>query len=190
MAETRAPADWPRCLTGHGTVCVRRKRARQRGGGVAWNCYRVSILSPIMLRVGRSLVLVLGFLSLQLSLLSGGEKCSVATVFAQSNTGMVGMDMAGMDMAGMGIAGTEIASQHGGSQSDAPSLHDDEQSCEGVVTGTNCDSMTVCVFAAVTAPTSVRNLQRLPSARAPTLAVRTPPTTGDAPELPPPRLQS
>lgn len=134
----------------------------------------------IMLRAGRSFLLLLSFLSLQLSLISGGERCPVVSLFGQGSTSMAGMDMAGMDMAG----------RQGDEQSDAPSSHHDEQSCDDESASTTCDSMTVCAFAAVTAPASVRTTQRLTAPREPTLALRTPPTEGDAPDLPPPRLQS
>jgi len=133
-----------------------------------------------MLRAGRSFLLLLSFLSLQLSLISGGERCPVVSLFGQGSTSMAGMDMAGMDMAG----------RQGDEQSDAPSSHHDEQSCDDESASTTCDSMTVCAFAAVTAPASVRTTQRLTAPREPTLALRTPPTEGDAPDLPPPRLQS
>lgn len=139
----------------------------------------------IMLRAGRSFLLLLSFLSLQLSLISGGERCPVVSLFGQGSTSMAGMDMAGMDMAGMDMAGRQ-----GDEQSDASSSHHDEQSCDDESASTTCDSMTVCAFAAVTAPASVRTTQRLTAPREPTLALRTPPTEGDAPDLPPPRLQS
>lgn len=138
-----------------------------------------------MLRVGRSFLLILSFLSLQLTLISGGERCPVVSLFAQSGTAMAGMDMEGMDMAGM-----DMVSHSAGDRSDASSRHNDEQSCDDDSESTSCDSMTVCVFAAVIAPVGVRTPQRLPAVRAPTLAMRTPPTEGAAPDLPPPRLQS
>ena len=149
-----------------------------------------------MLHIGRPLLLILSFLSLQLSLFSGGEGCRSAFAHVAGATTMAGMDMAGMDMAGMDMAGMDMAGmdmagpQRVGDQSDASSSHHDEQSCDDEGESTNCDSMTVCVFAAETAPIGVRNAQRLPAVRAPTLAMRTPPTEGAAPDLPPPRLQS
>lgn len=142
--------------------------------------------AAIVLHTGRTVLLILSFLSLQLSLFSGGEGCRSALTSIGGAATMAGMDMAGMDMAGMDMARPE-----GGSiQSDAPSSHHDEQSCDDGGESTSCDSMTVCVFAAVIAPASVRTTQRLPAPREPALALRTPPTEGDAPDLPPPRLQS
>ncbi|MBX9857134.1 MAG: hypothetical protein K2Y26_16520 [Gemmatimonadaceae bacterium] len=143
-----------------------------------------------MLRTGRSFLLLLSFLSLQLSLISGGERCPVVSLFGQGTTSMAGMEMTGMDTAGKDMAGMDMAGRQGDEQSDAPSSHHDEQSCDDESASTTCDSMTVCAFAAVTAPASVRTTQRLTAPREPTLALRTPPTEGDAPDLPPPRLQS
>lgn len=138
-----------------------------------------------MLHVGRSLLLVLGFLSLQLSLLSGGERCPVASVFSQAGNAMAGMDMDGMDMAAM-----DMSVQPGDDKGDARASHHEEQSCDHAGASTSCDSMTVCVFAAVIAPGSIRHAQSLPMERAPRHAVRIPPTEGVAPDLPPPRLPS
>ncbi len=129
-----------------------------------------------MLSAGRSLLLALGFLSLQLTLISGGERCPIVSVFAHHGAAMAGMDMA--------------RPQGGGVQSDAPSTPGVQQSCDDDGERPSCDSMTVCVFAAVIAPIGVHNPQRRPAVRAPTLAMRTPSTEGAAPDLPPPRLQS
>ncbi|GMV09897.1 MAG: hypothetical protein AMXMBFR55_16310 [Gemmatimonadota bacterium] len=143
-------------------------------------------MPDIVLHTGRSLLLIFSFLSLQLSLFSGGEGCRSA--FAQ--VGGATATMAGMDMAGMDMAGMDMAVPHGNDPSDASSSHHDEQSCDDDGTSTSCDSMTVCLFAAVIAVKSIRNPQGLPTVRAPMRAVRTPPTEGDAPDLPPPRLLS
>ena len=133
----------------------------------------------IMTRAGRSCLLLLSFLSLQLSLFGGGSGCSVASTLAQ---------VSGSAEMGEMVMATPVADQ----PDDASVQHDaqhHEQSCdgEGARTGTACDSMTVCAFAAVTSPTSVQSVRPMPPMRAPTLAVRTPPTDGDAPDLPPPR---
>lgn len=148
-----------------------------------------------MSRAFRSSLLLLSFFSLQLSLLGGGAGRSVIGIFAQLNGPA---DMARMDMAGMNMAGRMTAEQprdgrapHG----DASDLHHNvgaqhhEQSCdsEGTSPRTTCNSMTVCVFAAVTSPSSVGTAGPLLPTRVPKLAVRAPATEGDAPDLPPPR---
>ena len=138
-----------------------------------------------MRRVGRSFLFILSFLSLQLTLISGGEQCPVI-IGAQSGTAMQAVDMAVTAMPGMDMT----RPQDGGNPSDHDASHDDEQSCDEDSEGASCDSMTVCVFAAVITPVGVDNPQRVPSVRAPTLAMRTPPTEGAAPDLPPPRLRS
>ena len=136
----------------------------------------------LMLHVTGRLLLVLSFLSLQLSLMSGGERCPVVNVFAESSRAMAGMDMAGMDMAAM-----DMAPQLGEGRADATAHGDEEHSCDDHDIGTSCDSMTVCVFAAETASRSTRNAARVATARAPIVAVRMPPVEGDAPDLPPPK---
>lgn len=93
--------------------------------------------------------------------------------------------MAGMDMAGM-----DMAAPHGQDEPGTPSPHHDEQGCDKGGSSESCDSMMVCVFAAVTSPGGMRTLHDAPAERMPAIALRTPPTEGDAPELPPPRLTS
>lgn len=136
----------------------------------------------LMFHVTGRLLLVLSFLSLQLSLMSGGERCPVVNVFAESSRAMNAMDMAGMDMAAM-----DMAPEPAEGRADATARGDEEHSCDDHDISTTCDSMTVCVFAAETAPPSTRNAARVATARAPVMAVRMPPLEGDAPDLPPPK---
>lgn len=138
-----------------------------------------------MRHVGRRLLLVISFVSLQLSLMSGGERCPVVNAFAESSDVMAGMEMGEADQAGM-----DMASQPGEGRSDALSRGDEEHSCDEHVLRTSCDSMTACVFAAVTAPRSVRDAARVAAVRAPVVVVRMPPVEGEAPDLPPPKRLS
>lgn len=153
---------------------------------------------------------MLCFLSLQLALFGGGADCDVAGLLRQmgvsvgrpgmdmasasmSVTSMAGMDMA--EMAGMDMAevdGMDMAEMDGSALPTTSTHHvavapHDEQSCETEGLSSVCDSMTVCVFAAVTSRGIMQSVLPAPPARMPTLAVRTPPTEGDAPDLPPPR---
>lgn len=139
----------------------------------------------IVLHTGRRLLLILSFLSLQLSLFSGGEGCRSALAHVAGAATIAGMDMSGVDMREM-----DMAALHGGDRSDAPSSHHGEPRCDDEGGRASCDSMAVCPFAAVIAPSNIRHLRSLPMVRAPILALRTPPSAGDAPDLPPPRLQS
>lgn len=138
-----------------------------------------------MFRTSRALLLLLSFLSLQLSLMSGGERCPMVATFGQSVPAMAGMDMAGMDMAGMAMPAAHTTDQTG----TVAGL--DEHPCdEGDGSSTTCDSMTVCAFAAVVVPSdTIASLHR-PSVHAPILAVRMPPSDADGPDLPPPRHAS
>ncbi len=164
----------------------------------------LATISIGMFRVARASFLALTFLSLQLSLFGGGAKCSVAGLFGASRgtTPIPLMRTAGMEMAGMVIADMDSAHldaangamaemdspapRADGETAGAPSPHND-QSCDAEHVNSGCNVMTVCVFAAVTSQRSSRSIQPPPPARVPTLAVRTPPTEGDAPDLPPPR---
>ena len=144
-----------------------------------------------MLRASRAFILIFSFFSLQLTLMSGGERCPVVSPFGQSGTDMSGMHMADMHMADMDMADMDMAGAQGarGASGTPLSVHD-EQSCESDAERTNCDSMSACVFAAVIVPVSVGNPQCLPTVQAPTLAMRTPPSERGAPDPPPPRHQS
>ncbi len=124
---------------------------------------------------------------------TGMASMDMAEMASMDMAEMDGMDMAemdGMDMAEMaGMDMTEMA----GSALPTTSTHlvavapHDEQSCETEDVSSVCNSMTVCVFAAVTSRGIMPSVLPAPPARMPTLAVRTPPTEGDAPDLPPPR---
>ena len=156
----------------------------------------------IMRRLGRSVLLMLCFLSLQLALFGGGADCDVAGLLRQMgvSVGRPGMDMASASMSMTSMASMDMAEMDGmdmaemdGSALPTTSTHHvavaphDEQSCETEGVSSVCDSMTVCVFAAVTSRGIMPSVLPAPPARMPTLAVRTPPTEGDAPDLPPPR---
>lgn len=151
-----------------------------------------------MLRASKSFLLVLSFLSLQLSLFGGGADCAVTGAFPQSGasversgTDVASMNMSGMnmDMAGvnMDMTGMDMAPPPATNPHHVAAAAHDEESCDTEGARTGCDSMTVCVFAAVTSPASIRNVRSTAPSRMPTLAVRTPPSEGDAPDLPPPR---
>lgn len=133
---------------------------------------------------------MLSFLSLQLSLMSGGERCPMVVTFGQTGPVVAGMDMARMDLAGMRMDGMEMPASHASDRAATPSS-DDEHPCDEDDGSTiTCDSMSVCVFAAVVFPGDASASPHLPSVRAPVLAVHTPPSEGDGPDLPPPRLTS
>lgn len=119
----------------------------------------------------------------------------MVVTFGQSGPVMAGMDMAGtdmaiMDMSGMQMAGMEMPASHADNRTGTPSGHD-QHPCDGDDgSSTTCDSMTACVFAALVIPGHTGASPHLPSVRAPVLAVRTPPTESDGPDLPPPRQTS
>ena len=149
-----------------------------------------------MLRSGRALLLVLAFLSLQLSLVSGGDRCPVVNLFAGSGIAagaarMSATDMGGMGMAGMGMAGMDMSSaDHGGGDSADPSAGHDEQPCDTHGERTGCDSMTVCVFAAVIVARQPQNPPPVSAVPALAIAMRMPLTEARAPDHPPPKSMS
>ena len=137
---------------------------------------------------------MLCFLSLQLALFGGGADCDVAGLLRQMSVsvGRPGMDMASASMSVTSMDGMDMAEMDGSALPTTSTHHvavapHDEQSCETEGLSSVCDSMTVCVFAAVTSRGIMPSVLPAPPARMPTLAVRTPPTEGDAPDLPPPR---
>ncbi len=145
-----------------------------------------------MLHPCRVLLLVLGFLSLQLSLVSGGDRWPVVNLFAGCGAGaapMATMGVGGMDgmaMAGMGMSSRE----HGDEGAPDPSSGRDEAPCDAHGERTGCDSMTVCVFAAVIAARSPQNPPHVPTVQALVLATRMPVTEARAPDHPPPKPMS
>lgn len=137
-----------------------------------------------MLPRTRSALLLLGFLSLQLSLFGGGVDCAFAGVLSQLGLGArsAPVAIAGMDMAGGAMSPMHNGNDQGDSESDG-----DGQPCDDGHPTAGCDSMSVCVFAAVTAPSSAAGGAQAPPDGVPAVAVVTPPAERDAPEIPPPR---
>lgn len=145
-----------------------------------------------MLHFSRVLLLVLGFLSLQLSLVSGGDRCPVVNLFAAGSGTVAGAaSMSTMDMGGMAMAGMDMSSaDHGDDGSPDPLSGHDEPPCDTHDESTTCDSMTVCVFAAVIAARPPHNPPPVQTVEALALAMRMPLTEAAAPDLPPPRPMS
>lgn len=139
----------------------------------------------------RVLLLCLGFLSLQLSLVSGGDRCPVVNLFAGSGTNASAASMSAMDIGGMAMAGMDMSSvDDGDSASPDPQSGHDEQPCDTHDERTTCDSMTVCTFAAVIAGRPTQHAPRMPAAAAPVLAMQMPASERSAPDHPPPKLMS
>ncbi len=120
----------------------------------------------------RSVTVMIGFLAMQLTLL---ESAAVCLSPHGSAAGAESMTMPGTDAA---------AADAGESQSDAPA----GDSRAPAQSDQHCATMVICALS-LGAPTSI-TLGFVPSPMPPEIAginVRTPPSSGDAPELPPPR---
>ncbi len=144
-----------------------------------------------MLHRSRVLLLVLGFLSLQLSLVSGGDRCPVVNLFAGSGTVAGAAPMSAMDMGSMAMAGMDMSSaDHTDQGSPDPSSGHDEQPCDTHDESTSCDSMSVCVFAAVIAARPPQNPPPFPAVQALAVTMRMPLTEAAAPDHPPPKPMS
>jgi hypothetical protein len=155
------------------------------------NVSRPSGLSLDMLHACRAFLLVLGFLSLQLSLVSGGDRCPVVNLFAGSASLTGTASMSGMDMGGMAMAGMDMSSaDHAAEGVPGPGTGHDEPPCDTHGERTGCDSMTVCTFAAVTTARPPQIRPPVPMVHALQLVVRMPVTEASAPDHPPPKPMS
>ena len=152
-----------------------------------------------MARVLRTLMLLVSFAALQLTLASGGPACPIPTSALASEmrgVGMASMDMSGMDMSGMGMAGMDMAEMDRGGPATASSDRaageaspaPDDVPCDATTTPVTCPTMAPCVFAALPPLAQIAAAPAVAAPSGPTaLRVLMPLSEGAAPELPPPR---
>jgi hypothetical protein len=165
---------------------TRAEGCTQRAAGPAFDrprCSRnrISYVPSIMRRSRSVIALLTNVLLIHVMWIGTGSACVMPDMMDSHHAPMTGMSMPGMDMGGMNMSDM-------GAATDAPAPSDHDQTpCRFPWAPDGCQSMTPCAPLAIGATQQVLREVSEPPVHVAALRVLMPPSSGHAPEPPPPR---